>query len=147
LSDNGQTTLETDELAVPSAFADHLGITVLERRRGFCRLACIAEPQHLNRSNVMHGGVLLALIDHAGGLADSWTQAGEEPRRSMTIDLNCRFTRPVAAGARVIATARIVSEGRSIYFASTEIHDEAGALVAFGSSTHKRHAGSRQAKD
>jgi len=139
-------TLDEDLQEIQSAFADHLGVIVLERRKGFCRLACTVEKHHLNRSRQMHGGVLLALIDHAGGLADSWTEAGEAPRRSMTIDLNCRFTRPATAG-QVVATGRIVSEGRNIYFASTEIHDESGQLVAFGSSTHKRHGSSRPTQD
>jgi len=112
-------------------------IDVLERSRGFCRLGYAVRDHHRNRTDVLHGGLLLALIDHAGGIADSWTAEGDPPRLSITIDLNCHFTRTVRSG-RIIATARIVSEGRSLYFASTEICDESGQLVAYGSSTHKR---------
>ena len=135
---------ETDEDAAGaptrSPFGEHMHIEVLERRSGFCRLGYAVREQHRNRTEALHGGLLLALIDHAGGLADSWTAPGEPPRLSITIDLTCHFTRAVRAG-RIVATARVVSEGRSLYFASTEIHDEAGHLVAFGSSTHKRVKG------
>jgi len=146
LSDPGIPASEEDALALPSPFADHLGFVVLERKRGFCRLAYAVRADHLNRSRVLHGGVLLALIDHAAGLADSWTEPGEEPRLSMTVDLDCRFAGPATPGARVIASARVVGGGRSLFFAQTEIHDEGGRLVAFGSSTHKRQRSEGQAR-
>ena len=122
---------------VPSPFGDFLGIRINERGRGFCRLSCLVEAHHLNRGGALHGGLLLALIDHAGGFAGSWGGEDAPDRFSVTVDLNGRFTRPVRSGV-VSVEARIVSEGRSIFFVSTEIRDEAGLLVAFGSSTHKR---------
>jgi uncharacterized protein (TIGR00369 family) len=122
---------------VRSPFGDFLGITISERGRGFCRLTCLVEAHHLNRGGALHGGVLLALMDHAGGFAGSWVGEDAPERLSVTVDLNGRFTRPVRSGV-VSVEARIVGEGRSIYFVSTEIRDEAGLLVAFGSSTHKR---------
>jgi uncharacterized protein (TIGR00369 family) len=129
-----------DAQAVRSPFAEYMNIEVLERSKGFCRLGYALRDHHRNRTDVLHGGLLLALIDHAGGIADSWTAPGEAARLSITSDLTCHFTRAVKSG-RVTATARVISEGRSIYFATTEIHDEAGHLVAFGSSTHKRQRG------
>ena len=100
-------------------------------------MACRLLDGHRNRRGAMHGGVLLGLMDHVGGLADSWTEPDEPSRLAITVDLNCRFTHPVTTGG-VTAVGRIVSEGTGIYFASTEIHDDGGRLVAFGSSTHKR---------
>lgn len=126
-----------NEERITSPFGDHLGFEILERSKGLCRVACEVQSHHLNRRGTLHGGVFLSLIDHAAGFADSWTEEGEAPRLSATIDLDCRFTGPVKAG-RLIATGRVVSGGRSIYFASTEIHDETGRLVAYGSSSHKR---------
>ncbi len=38
---------------------------------------------------------------------------------------------------RVIATGTLVSHGRSLYFARSEVLDEAGRVLAFGTSTHK----------
>jgi uncharacterized protein (TIGR00369 family) len=126
-----------DPREIRSPFGDFLGVVVLERSRGLCRLTCDIGPHHLNRGGALHGGVILALMDHAGGLAGSWTGVDEPARFSVTIDLNGRFARPAKSG-QVTVEAKILSEGRSIYFASTEIRDEAGQLIAFGSSTHKR---------
>jgi acyl-coenzyme A thioesterase PaaI-like protein len=43
---------------------------------------------------------------------------------------------------RLVAEARIVSRGRNIYFVRTEVFDQAGTMVAFGSSTHRWRSGS-----
>ena len=45
----------------------------------------------------------------------------------------------------LIATGRVIGQGRSLFFVRTEVHDAAGALVAAGSSTHRRRRGSESA--
>ncbi|MEJ1978232.1 MAG: PaaI family thioesterase [Acetobacteraceae bacterium] len=52
------------------------------------------------------------------------------------MDLSCHFTGASRMG-RVIATGTLVSHGRSLYFARSEVLDEAGRVLAFGTSTHK----------
>ena len=126
-----------DPSALRSPFHDHLGFQLLEWRENFARMAVDLQPHHLNRHGIPHGGVILALLDETGAAAGNWCETPGQVRRSVTVDLNAHFTGR-ANGGRVIATARIASQGRSIFFASTEIHDEAGALIAFGSSTHRR---------
>jgi uncharacterized protein (TIGR00369 family) len=133
----GGDDLAEDPREIRSPFGDYLGVAILERSTGLCRLSCPIAPHHLNRGGALHGGVILALMDHAGGLAGSWAGEDEPARFSVTIDLNGRFAKPAKSG-QVLVEAKIVSEGKSIYFASTEIRDETGQLVAFGSSTHKR---------
>jgi uncharacterized protein (TIGR00369 family) len=129
--------LPEDHREIRSPFGDFLGVVILERSAGLCRLTCAIEPHHLNRGGALHGGVILALMDHAGGLAGSWSRDDEPARFSVTLDLNGRFARPAKSG-QVLVEAKILGEGKSIYFASTEIRDGNGQLVAFGSSTHKR---------
>ena len=133
----GGSEIAEDPREIRSPFGDYLGVVILERSAGLCRIACAIGPHHLNRGGALHGGVILALMDHAGGLAGSWAGDDEPARFSITLDLNGRFARPAKSG-QVLVEAKIVSEGRSIYFASTEIRDENDQLIAFGSSTHKR---------
>lgn len=134
---------ETDPAQLPdgevlrSPFHDHVGFQLLEWRENFARIAVDLEPHHLNRHGIPHGGVILTMLDETGAAAGNWSGTPGHIRRSVTVDLNAHFTGR-ATGSRVIATSRIASQGRSIFFASTEIHNSTGALIAFGSSTHRR---------
>lgn len=122
-------------------FHDLLGLELLDWQDGFARVGCLADRRHLNRSGIVHGGVMLSLIDQAAAYAGLWCSVPGNIRRAVTLDLDCRFTGQVAGG-RLVAEGRLVKRGQSIFFCRTEVFDEAGALVAFGASTHRWRAGS-----
>ena len=130
--------------ASPAPFHDLLGLRLVEWRDGFARLVCETGPQHLNRSGIVHGGVLLAMIDQAASYAGLWCSVPGHVRRAVTLDIDSRFTGQVEAGQRLAAEARIVSRGRNIYFCRTEVFGPDGALVAFGASTHRYRRGSER---
>jgi uncharacterized protein (TIGR00369 family) len=118
-----------------------LGMEVDEWRDGFARMVMLAGPDHMNRSNIVHGGAILSIIDQAAGMCGLWCSVPGHTRKAVTIDLDCRFTGQVPEG-RVVAEAKLVSRGRNIYFARTEVFNAVGELVAFGSSTHRWRKGS-----
>jgi uncharacterized protein (TIGR00369 family) len=122
-------------------YHDLLGYELDAWQDGFARLACDTAARHHNRTGIVHGGVLLGLIDQAAAFTGLWCSVAGHVRRSVTVDLDCRFTGQVRQG-RVVAEARLVARGRSIYFARTEVFGPDGTLVAFGSSTHRWRAGS-----
>jgi uncharacterized protein (TIGR00369 family) len=128
---------KTIDPRITSPFHEHTGFEMLEWRENFVRLRIPLQPQHLNRHGIAHGGVILALLDEAGGIAGNWCSVPGNVRNSVTVDLTAHFVTR-AVGLRVTATARVIGGGRSLFFASTEIHDDRGTLVAFGSSTHRR---------
>jgi len=39
-------------------------------------------------------------------------------------------------------TGKVVGQGRSLYFVQSEVRDAHGALIAFGTSTHRWRRGS-----
>jgi uncharacterized protein (TIGR00369 family) len=123
-------------------FHNLLGLELIEWRDGFARVACMAGPQHANRSGITHGGVMLSLIDQAAAYAGLWCSVPGNVRRAVTLDLDCRFTGQVSAGGRLLAEGRVVTRGRNIFFCRTEVFDAGGTLVAFGASTHRWRAGS-----
>ncbi|MBP0443525.1 PaaI family thioesterase [Roseomonas sp. SSH11] len=123
-------------------FHDLLGITVDEWRDGFARLALVVERKHFNRSGVLHGGVLLALVDQAGAYAGMFCTVPGNVRRGVTLDLNTRFTGQVTEG-RITAEGRVVTAGRNIFFTSTEVRGPDGKIVAYGSGTHRWRSGSQ----
>ncbi|HWX50091.1 MAG TPA: PaaI family thioesterase [Roseomonas sp.] len=134
--------MSEQDLASPvPPYHDLLGIRLIEWREGFSRVVCDTGPQHLNRSDIVHGGVILSLIDQAAAFAGLWCSVPGNVRKAVTIDLDCRFTGQVTGG-QIVAEGKLVSRGRNIFFARTEVFDAAGKLVAFGASTHRWRAGS-----
>jgi uncharacterized protein (TIGR00369 family) len=124
-----------------SPFTDHIGLILLEWREDFARIALDLQPYHLNRNGIAHGGVILSLIDDTAGACGNWCSVPGNVRLSVTVDMSVGFAARAAAG-RLIATGRVISQGRSMFFARTEVHDAAGTLVGFGQSTHRRRRGS-----
>ncbi len=118
-----------------------LGIEIEDWSDGFARLVMQAGADHMNRSDIVHGGAILSIIDQAAGMSGLWCSVPGNSRKAVTIDLDCRFTGQVKAG-KVTAEAKVVTRGRNIYFVRTEVFNEAGEMVAFGSSTHRWRKGS-----
>jgi uncharacterized protein (TIGR00369 family) len=73
----------------------------------------LAEPGHCNRRNVIHGGVLTALADHALGLV-AWEAAGRQP--CATIQLDTHFVAAVLPGSFIEGRGQIVRVTRSVTF-------------------------------
>ena len=125
-----------------SPYHDLIGIRLLAWQDGFARIAVEAGPQHHNRSGIVHGGLMLSLIDQAAAYAGLWCSVPGNVRRAVTLDLDCRFTGQGAIGTRLMAEGRVVTAGRNVFFARTEVSDTEGTLIAFGASTHRYRAGS-----
>jgi uncharacterized protein (TIGR00369 family) len=118
-----------------------LGIQLLEWQDGFARIAVDTGRQHQNRSGIVHGGVMLSLIDQAAAYAGLWCSVPGNVRRAVTLDLDCRFTGQVSGG-RMVAEGRMVTRGQNIFFCRTEVFGPDGKMVAFGASTHRWRSGS-----
>jgi uncharacterized protein (TIGR00369 family) len=119
----------------PSPIRRLLGIRLVEQRVGHVCIAYDQSPEHANFSGILHGGILMTLLDEAAGIAGSLTEAGEI-RKSVTVDMSVHFTGQ-ASGGEIRATGEVVRAGRNLYFARSEVRDAAGQLLAFGASTHR----------
>ncbi len=118
-----------------------VGAERTEWRDGFVRLSLAVAPRLLNRAGILHGGVLMTLLDEAGALCGVWCSVPGNRRSSVTVDMDCRMVAQASTGV-VYATGHLVSRGRSLYFTRTEIADAAGRVLAYGASTHKWRRGS-----
>ncbi len=125
-----------------SPYHAHLGVHLAEWRDGYARLVCDTEGHHANRSGIVHGGVLLSMIDQAGAFAGLFCPIPGRVRRAVTLDLDCRFTGQGAIGGRLSAEGQVMTAGRNVFFARTEVRDAAGTLIAYGASTHRYREGS-----
>jgi uncharacterized protein (TIGR00369 family) len=108
-----------------------LGITLVERRRGFGRI-CLertsATPQGIGGS--VHGGVLAAMVDIVM-LVAVFSQLRPDQVPAGTADLNITYLRP-AHGRRIFADASVIKHGRQLAVIEVSIIDEDDRLCAKG---------------
>ncbi len=90
---------------------------------------------------ILHGGVISATLDVAGGFAIMLSLAGGSditpanfPKMG-TIDLRVDYLRP-GRGKHFIATARIVRRGSRIAVTHMELHNDEGELIATGGAAY-----------
>ena len=77
-------------------------------------------------TDAVNGAVIAGAFDLAIGLVGHFNTVG---RKSGTAQLNIHFVRPVL-GDRFEVLGRLVRAGRSLVFATAELHDEKGQLCA-----------------
>lgn len=125
-----------------------LGITV--DALGFDRVALRLEmrPELVGNFAVgsLHGGVISAVLDTAGGLTAlvgmiktsrhlTDTTELEIFRKLGTIDLRVDYLRP-GVGEHFIASSHAIRTGKRVTVARMELHSDAGKLIAVGTGTY-----------
>lgn len=125
-----------------TGFADLVGYRLLRWSETEAQVALALTERHMNRSGVMHGGVLTTLIDTASGYSGCYCPTPGRVRRAMTLQLSCQFIAPGFDGRTLIADARKTGGGRSVFFSSCTVRDEAGKLVGQGEGVFKYRRGS-----
>ena len=113
-------------------FVAHLGIERRMSEAGVSELLLAPRPEHLNSFGVVHGGVLMTLLDVAMAAAARSLQAG---MGVVTIELKTSFLRP--ARGPLCGAGRVVQRGATLCFAEASISDAAGRVCARASGTFK----------
>ncbi len=89
-------------------------------------------PQHLQPFGVAHGGVYATIIDAACFWA---VYAGVEEGVFLTsADLKVNYLAPASEG-KLVALGRAIRLGRTLSLSEARVEDQAGRLVAHGTST------------
>ncbi len=131
-------------MAQPSASLEHLAEKELARRlnasntaRQFGFALVAAEPgravlrmrvseRHRQVHGVVHGGVLAALADTAGGMATY--MSAPRGARVATVEMKINYLEPVEKGT-VIADARVIRAGKNLAVVDCDLRDEIERLV------------------
>jgi uncharacterized protein (TIGR00369 family) len=108
-----------------SGTAQQLGFELAALEQGRVVLRMRVQAHHKQFHGVVHGGVLAALADTAGGLASYTAASGPQVA---TIEMKINYLEPVAGGT-VTADARVVRIGRHIAVVDCDIRDQGGRLV------------------
>jgi uncharacterized protein (TIGR00369 family) len=125
------------------AFNKHLGLKVESFDPAAPKLRFDMRPELVGNPTrqILHGGVISATLDVAGGFAIMMQLASELTAiptsfpKMGTIDLRVDYLRP-GRGKHFIATARIVRRGSRIAVTHMELANDAGELIATGSAAY-----------
>ncbi len=122
----------------PSGFQQTMGYRLAEWREGSAVLTMEVASRHLNRAEVVHGGVLVSLIDTACGFAGTYAAVPGTQHKVSTLTLTTSFVAPAKQGVlRAVGTVR--GGGKSIFFAQADVFDPEGTLIAFGEGSFRYH--------
>jgi uncharacterized protein (TIGR00369 family) len=118
-------------------FLDHLGVEVLGFGQGRSSLAVNVRPELCNSMQVVHGGVLMTVLDAALAIAGraAHTDDYDAPVNAITVEMKTTFVRP--GTGRLTISAECVHKASSLMFCEGEARDEAGRLVARANGTFK----------
>ncbi len=137
--------MEPDPHYSDSPFLALLETALEEWGEGHASVGLLLRPHHLNRSGVVHGGVLATLLDHAGGLSGLHCSVPGRKRYGMTLSLTTSYLRQSRAG-KLTAVGRRVSGGSKIYFATSEVRTDTGDLLATASGVYRYRSGSESGR-
>lgn len=115
-----------------------LGIRSESVESGRCVLTLPVRPEFVGdpRRPALHGGVLSALIDTAGGAA-AWSALA--PGESVsTVDLRVDYLEPAGLGAPLRAEAELVRKGNRVCHVRIALTQD-GVLVAEGRGVYNIH--------
>ena len=112
--------------------AQLIGFDLVSVKPGEAVVEFQATESHANPMGTLHGGVLCDIADAAMGIAYS-SNLGEGESFT-TLELKINFLKPIWK-ARLVATGRVVKQGRAVGLVECDIVDEQGSLVAHATST------------
>jgi uncharacterized protein (TIGR00369 family) len=118
-----------DRRLPPPPIAALLGFRLAEVEIGRAVFECEPDESAYNPIGLVHGGLVCTLADSAAGCAvHSTLQAGFV---FTSIDLTVSYLRPVTTNSGALRAIGIVTKpGRRVAFATVEVLDAAGKLVA-----------------
>jgi uncharacterized protein (TIGR00369 family) len=121
-----------------SPFHDFLDLEATKLGEGRVEVRAPFRPEFLRAtdSDMIHGGIISALIDIAGDYAVASVLGGGVP----TIDLRVDYLRP-ALRTDLVAKATAVKVGRTVAVADVELFDGEGRLVAVGRGAYSAKVG------
>lgn len=134
-----ETSRKSAPLQIELPFKDTVGFEIVEWSQGRAVVEMPLGPHLINRNGGVHGGAIATIIDAACGFAGCFT-GDETERRGATLSMTTNYLAVPSVGPlRAIGTVR--GGGRRIFFASAEVFDGEGELVALGECTFRYRSG------
>jgi uncharacterized protein (TIGR00369 family) len=117
-----------------NTMAQTLGYDVSEAVKGRVIVTAMPDATHLNPAGTVHGGVAATMLDTCMGLAIHSTL--EKGLGSTTLEFKISLLRPITPETGLIkAEGVVLSCGRRVGTAEGRLTDQAGRLLAHGTTT------------
>ncbi|MBN1196069.1 MAG: PaaI family thioesterase [Candidatus Aminicenantes bacterium] len=120
-------------LAHPGHFHNHLGMTLVDARKGWSRMEMAVKPELINVFGQVHGGAIFSLVDTAMGAAlAGLLDAGEG---MTTVEAKINYIRPITEKT-VIVEAEVLHRGRRTAVLEARVTDDCGLAAARALGTY-----------
>jgi uncharacterized protein (TIGR00369 family) len=118
--------------APPPPIGRLIGFDLISVKSGEAVIELQATEVHANPMGTLHGGVLCDIADATMGIA--YSSNLDDGESFTTLELKINFLKPIWR-ARLIATGRVLKQGRTVGLVECDITDDKGNLVAHATST------------
>lgn len=115
-------------------FWGRLGCKVVSADGAKTTISLEIEPSHLNLLGIVHGGVLMSMMDNAMGLL---VMIAESNERTVTANMNTHFLASAREGTLFCESEIIHRTGRTITLRAA-VADREGKLLAWGSGAYRK---------
>jgi uncharacterized protein (TIGR00369 family) len=119
-------------LANNCPFFKLMSLTIRELDIGHCLLESAVDDKYRQAFGSVHGGVFASIIDTAAFWAAHCEL--EETCGITSVDLKINYL-SAASNGKLISRGRVIKLGRTLGLGEAEITDEAGKILAYGTST------------
>lgn len=112
-------------------FTKEMGMVVTEAADGYARVEMEITKEHGNPIGSVHGGVIFALADTAGGVA-----ATSKGNYVTTVSGDINYLNPAIQVKKLIATTRELKAGKNILVYDVTVTDENEKVIAEARMTY-----------
>ncbi|WP_424768713.1 PaaI family thioesterase [Paenibacillus sp. sgz302251] len=110
-----------------------LGCEIVQASRSKATICLDTAPQHMNLLGIVHGGVLMSLLDNAMGLV---VMLASEEGRGVTANLNTQFLAS-SKGGLLLCEAELLHRTDRTLTLQAQVKDDNGKLLAWGSGAYR----------
>ncbi|MCU6710619.1 PaaI family thioesterase [Paenibacillus sp. J5C_2022] len=129
--DAGQITRLAER--AKSTFWGLLGCEVVHADEKRATICLEVAPSHLNLLGIVHGGVMMSMMDSAMGIVVMLAETNDS---ALTANMNTHFLANIGSGQLLCESELLHRSGRTLTLLA-EVKDEAGKLLAWGSGTYR----------
>lgn len=109
-------------------FDKHLGLKVVKRKKGYCKIKLNIKPHYLNKGGIVHGGAIATLCDVS--LAGAVGTVMKKDEWCVTVQLQIEYMNPAYPGSPLFGYGKIVRAGKTLAFVEGGVEDKNKSKIA-----------------